>query len=114
MLIVAEAEMLKSTSEAKVLNESNSKVSMDIDNGDNDDPEKIFLPNGKGSSKMKIFDRTGKGKASSRIIPCVDPNESICFFCQLKGHWKQGCPKYLKDLRDTVTPVFLGLSLMLI
>ncbi|KAL7601612.1 hypothetical protein Lser_V15G20874 [Lactuca serriola] len=41
MLIVAEAKMLKITSEA---NESDSKVSMEIENGDNHGPKKLLFP----------------------------------------------------------------------
>ena len=38
MLIVAEAEMIKRTSKAEIIIGSNSKVSMDIVNGDNSGP----------------------------------------------------------------------------
>ncbi|KAL7591698.1 hypothetical protein Lser_V15G33705 [Lactuca serriola] len=50
ILIVAEAKSLKSTSEVKVFKGSNSKISMDVDNGGNGGPEKIYLPNGNGST----------------------------------------------------------------
>ena len=73
--------MLKHTNEAKVLELSNSKVSMDINNGNNGGLEKISLPNGKRSAKVKPFDRMVKRKASSEIVPCVNPKESICFYC---------------------------------
>ncbi|GJU12806.1 retrotransposon protein, putative, ty1-copia subclass [Tanacetum coccineum] len=26
--------------------------------------------------------------------------ETVCFYCNTKGHWKRSCPKYLKDLKD--------------
>ena len=39
MLMVAEVEKLKSTSEEEILIGSNSKVSMDIHNVENGDPE---------------------------------------------------------------------------
>ncbi|KAL7582543.1 hypothetical protein Lser_V15G42182 [Lactuca serriola] len=86
MLMVAEPEMLKSTSKAKMLIGSNSKFSMDINNSENSGPEKISLPNGKGLAKVKLFDRMVKRKARFGIVPCVDPKESICFYCKLKGH----------------------------
>ena len=59
-MIVVEEEMLKITSKLEMLIGSNSKVYMDIDFCENDDPEKISLPNGKGSSKIKLFDRVVK------------------------------------------------------
>ncbi|KAL7615220.1 hypothetical protein Lser_V15G06108 [Lactuca serriola] len=82
MLIVAEVEMLKSTSEAKVFEGYNSKISLEIDNDDNSDPGKISLPNGKGSAKVKLFDCMVKRKASSEIVPCANPKRSICFYYQ--------------------------------
>ena len=96
MLIVAEAEMPKSTSKEKMLIGSGSKISKDCISGDS---EMISLPNGKGLAKVKQFDRMVKRKDNYEIVPCVIPKESICFYCQLKGHWLRSCPKYLKDLR---------------
>ncbi|KAL7618541.1 hypothetical protein Lser_V15G01506 [Lactuca serriola] len=81
MLIVVEAEMLKSTIQAKVFEGSVSKIS--IDNSDNGGPEHISLPNGKGWAKVKQFDRMVKRKVSYEI-----------------GHWLQSYPNYLKGLRD--------------
>ena len=86
MLIVVEAEMLKSTCEAKVFEGSNSKISMDIDNGNIGSPEKVSLPNGKGSAKVKLFDRMVKRRVESEIVPCVIPKEFVCFYCLEKGH----------------------------
>ena len=79
--------MLKNTSETEMLICSDSKVYMDIRNGDIGGLENISLPNGKGSSKIKPFDRMVKRKAFSGIIPCVNPKESIYFYYQLNGHW---------------------------
>ena len=76
--------MLKNTSEAELLKGSNSKCSMDIDNGNTGDPENISLPYGKGSSNIKLFDRMVKRKFNIGIIPCAKPKESISFYCQLK------------------------------
>ncbi|KAL7587682.1 hypothetical protein Lser_V15G40599 [Lactuca serriola] len=87
MLTVAEAKMLKSINEEKVLEGFDSKVSMDIDNGNNGGLEKISLPNGKGSAKLKLFDRIVKRNAISEIVPRANPKESICFYYQLKKHW---------------------------
>lgn len=92
MLIVVEAEMLKSISKAEVLIRYSYKVSMDIKNGDNGGSEKNSLPNGKGLSKIKLFNRMVKRKASYGIVPYVDLKESICFYYQLKGHWKRNNP----------------------
>ncbi|KAL7602080.1 hypothetical protein Lser_V15G26243 [Lactuca serriola] len=41
-----------------------------------------------------------KGKAESEIVRCTTPEESICFYCQKKGHWLRSCLDYLRDLRD--------------
>nr|KAJ0204875.1 hypothetical protein LSAT_V11C500240960 [Lactuca sativa] len=41
-----------------------------------------------------------KGRAKFVIVPCTIPKESICFYCQEKGHWKRSCPDYLKDLKE--------------
>ncbi|KAL7603002.1 hypothetical protein Lser_V15G19196 [Lactuca serriola] len=41
-----------------------------------------------------------KRKVESEIVPCTIPEESICFYCQKKGHWLRSCPNYLRDLRD--------------
>ena len=65
--------MLKSASKEDMIIRSNSKVSMDIDNGDNSNPEKISLPNGKGSSNIKSSDSMIKKEASYGIVPCVNP-----------------------------------------
>nr|GEX18562.1 vesicle transport v-SNARE 11-like [Tanacetum cinerariifolium] len=46
------------------------------------------------------FDRGSKRKAESEIAPTSDPKETMCFYCNTKGHWKRSCPKYLKDLKD--------------
>ena len=60
---------------------------MDINDGNTGSPEKVSLPNGKGSAKVKLFDHMVKRKASSEIVPCAIPEESICFYFHLKGHW---------------------------
>ena len=98
MLIVVEGKMIKSKSEAEVLKGSDSKVSMDIDNDDICGLEQISLFNGNGLAKVKLFDCMVKRKTSFKIVPCVNPKKSICFYCQLKGHWLRSYPKYLKDL----------------
>ncbi|GJX66334.1 retrotransposon protein, putative, ty1-copia subclass [Tanacetum coccineum] len=38
--------------------------------------------------------------AKFEIASTSDPKESVCFYCNTKGHWKRSCPKYLKDLKD--------------
>ena len=80
MLIVVEAKMIKNTIEAEKLIVSNPKVSMDIDNGNVGDQEKIFLCNQKGSPKVKPFDYMVKRNVDSKIILNVDPHESIFFY----------------------------------
>ncbi|GKE13645.1 hypothetical protein Tco_1421222 [Tanacetum coccineum] len=45
-------------------------------------------------------DRGSKRKAESEIAPTSDPKEAVCFYYNIKGHWKRSYPKYLKDLKD--------------
>ena len=78
LLIAAESAMIWHAGQANLSGESNSQTSMDIENDDIGDPEKV----------------------NSEIVPCVIPKESICFYCQEKGHWRRSCPIYLRDLRD--------------
>ena len=78
LLIAAESTMIWHADQANLSDESNSQTSMDIENDDIGDPEKV----------------------NSEIVPCVTPKESICFYCQEKGHWRRSCPIYLRDLRD--------------
>ena len=53
-LIVAKAEMLKSTSQAKIFNGSISKISMDVDNGNIVSPKKVFSSQWKGIGQGQI------------------------------------------------------------
>ena len=73
---------------------------MDIDNGNIGNPEKLSLPNGKGSTMVKSFDLMVKRKDKSEIVSCTISKESICFFCQKKGHWLRSCRIYLKPHKD--------------
>ncbi|GJT63083.1 retrotransposon protein, putative, ty1-copia subclass [Tanacetum coccineum] len=41
-----------------------------------------------------------KRKVEYEIAPTSDPKEAVCFYCNIKGHWKCSCPKYLKGLKD--------------
>ena len=87
LLIVVESTMIWRTSNANLIGRSTPQTSMDIDNGNIGSPEKLSLPNGKGSSMVKSFDQMVNRKAKSEIVPCTIPKESICFYCQKKGHW---------------------------
>ena len=78
LLIAVESAMIWRADQANLSGESNSQTSRDIENDDIGDPEKV----------------------NSEIVPCVIPKESICFYCQEKGHWRRSCPIYLRDLRD--------------
>ena len=71
---------------------------MDIGSDNVDSAEMISSPKGEKLAKVKRFVR--KRKADFEIVPHVTPKVSICFYCQLKGHWKRNCPDYLRDLRD--------------
>ncbi|KAL7612710.1 hypothetical protein Lser_V15G06118 [Lactuca serriola] len=79
---------------------------MDIDNGNIGSPEKLSLPNGNGSAMVKLFDQMVKRKAKSEIVPCNIPKESVCFYCQEKGHWLRSCHIYLKDCNDGKVKIF--------
>ena len=86
MLIAAESAMVWRNRKAKLIGESAFKTSMDIDNGN------------ERHAMIEKFDH--KRKAMSELVPCPVPKESICFYCQEKGHWRRSCPIYLRDLRD--------------
>ncbi|KAL7612134.1 hypothetical protein Lser_V15G06167 [Lactuca serriola] len=87
LLIAVESDMIWRTGKANVIGRSTSQTSVENDNGNIGSPEKISL------SK-------GKGKAKSEIVPCTIPEESICFYCQEKGHRLQSCHIYLRDRKD--------------
>ena len=86
MLIAAESAMIWRTGKAKLIGGSAFQTSMDIGN----DNERHAM--------IEEFDH--KRKAKSEVVPCAIPKESICFYCQEKGHWRRSCPIYLRDLRD--------------
>ncbi|KAL7619019.1 hypothetical protein Lser_V15G03112 [Lactuca serriola] len=85
-LIAAESSMIWRTGKAKLIGGSAFQTSMDIGNGN------------ERHAMIEMFDH--KRKAKSKVVPCAVPKESICFYCQEKGHWRRSCPIYLKDLRD--------------
>ena len=76
LLIAAESTMIWRAGQANLSSESNSQTSMDTGNI--------------GSAE----------RTKSVIVRCAVPKESICFYCQEKGHWRRSCPNYLRDLRD--------------
>ncbi|GKG33197.1 LRR receptor-like serine/threonine-protein kinase ERECTA, partial [Tanacetum coccineum] len=61
---------------------------------------KISHSNWKGKAAKGKSDYGSKRKAKSDIAPMSDPKEAVCFYCNIKGHWKRSCLKYLKDLKD--------------
>ena len=86
MLIAVESAMVWRNRKAKLIGESTFKTSMDIDNGN------------ERHAMIEKFDH--KRKVMSEVVPCHVPKESICFYCQKKGHWRRSCPIYLRNLRD--------------
>ncbi|KAL7608922.1 hypothetical protein Lser_V15G13052 [Lactuca serriola] len=86
MLIAAESAMVWRKGKAKLIGESTFQTSVDIGNGN------------ERHAMIEKFDH--KRKAMSEVVPCAVPKESICFYCQEKGHWRRSCPIYLRDLRD--------------
>ena len=76
LLIAAESAMIWHVGQANLSGESNSQTAMDTGN-------------------IGSLERT-----KSMIVQCVVPKESICFYCQEKGHWRRSCPNYLRNLRD--------------
>ncbi|KAL7598299.1 hypothetical protein Lser_V15G22947 [Lactuca serriola] len=89
MLIAAESAMIWRNGQANLIARSTSQADMEI-------PEMITYPKGKELAMVKSFDR--KRKANSETVPCVIPNELVCFYCQGKGHWKRSFPNYLRTL----------------
>ncbi|KAL7590183.1 hypothetical protein Lser_V15G39809 [Lactuca serriola] len=75
LLIAAESAMIWRAGQANLSGKSNSQTAMDIES----------------------LERT-----KSMIVRCVVSKESICFYCQEKGHWRRSCPIYLRDLRDGI------------
>ncbi|KAL7612787.1 hypothetical protein Lser_V15G09280 [Lactuca serriola] len=100
LLIVVESKMIWGTGKGNLTGRSTSQTSMDINNGNIGCPEKSSLPNGNGLAKVKPFDRMVKKKAEYEIVPCAIPKDSVCFYCQEKGHWMRSCLIYLKDRED--------------
>ncbi|GKE08591.1 retrotransposon protein, putative, ty1-copia subclass [Tanacetum coccineum] len=68
--------------------------------GHNAKKRKTYHSNCKRNSAKGKSDRGSKRKTESEIVPTSDPKESVCFYCNTKGHWQYSCPKYLKDLKD--------------
>ena len=66
MLIAAESAMVWRNRKAMLIGESAFKTSMDIDNGN----ERHAI--------IEKFDH--KRKATSEVVPCSVPKESICFY----------------------------------
>nr|GEU89500.1 retrotransposon protein, putative, Ty1-copia subclass [Tanacetum cinerariifolium] len=54
----------------------------------------------KGKATQGKYDHGSKRKDEYEIAPTSDPKEAVYFYCNIKGHWKRSCPKYLKDLKD--------------
>ncbi|GJS57369.1 retrotransposon protein, putative, ty1-copia subclass [Tanacetum coccineum] len=61
---------------------------------------KTSYSNWKRKAAKGKSDRGSKRKVKSEIAPTSDPKEAVCFYCNIKMHWKRSCPKYLKDLKD--------------
>ena len=80
----AESTIIWSTGKANFIGRSTSQTSMDIDNGNIGNPEKLSLPNGKGSAIVKPVDEMVKRKANSEIVPCTITKGSISLYCQEK------------------------------
>ena len=72
MLIVAESTMIWRTGKAKLIGGSAFQTSMDI---------------GNGNERHAMIEKSDhKRKAKSEVVPCAIRKESICFYCQEKGH----------------------------
>nr|GEW90010.1 hypothetical protein [Tanacetum cinerariifolium] len=56
--------------------------------------------NWKGKAAKGKYDRGSKRKVEYEIAPTSNPKETVCLYCNTKGHWKCSCPKYPKDLKD--------------
>nr|GEY24810.1 hypothetical protein [Tanacetum cinerariifolium] len=56
--------------------------------------------NKKGKAAKGKSDRWSKRKAKSEIAPTSDLKKVLCFYCNIKRHWKRSCLKYSKDVKD--------------
>ncbi|KAK1616084.1 hypothetical protein QYE76_021601 [Lolium multiflorum] len=54
-----------------------------------------------GKPNKGNFKKGGKKVAPHPEKPKAGPKpETVCYYCQGKGHWKRNCPKYLADLKS--------------
>ncbi|KAK1629627.1 hypothetical protein QYE76_003942 [Lolium multiflorum] len=54
-----------------------------------------------GKPNKGNFKKGGKKVAAPPEKPKAGPKpETVCYYCQGKGHWKRNCPKYLADLKS--------------
>ncbi|KAK1660779.1 hypothetical protein QYE76_048938, partial [Lolium multiflorum] len=54
-----------------------------------------------GKPNKGNFKKGGKKVATHPEKPKAGPKpETVCYYCQGKGHWKRNCPKYLADLKS--------------
>nr|KAJ0200873.1 hypothetical protein LSAT_V11C600322980 [Lactuca sativa] len=77
LLDAAKSTMIWSTRKVNLIGRLTSQTSMDIDNGNIGNPEKLSLPNGKGSATVNSVDQMVKRKAKFEIVPCTIPKDSI-------------------------------------
>ncbi|KAK1616278.1 hypothetical protein QYE76_021795 [Lolium multiflorum] len=54
-----------------------------------------------GKPNKGNFKKGGKKVAVPPEKPKAGPKpDTVCYYCQGKGHWKRNCPKYLADLKS--------------
>nr|XP_051190165.1 uncharacterized protein LOC127303476 [Lolium perenne] len=54
-----------------------------------------------GKPNKGNFKKGGKKVAAPPEKPKAGPKpETVCYYCQGKGHWKRNCTKYLADLKS--------------
>ncbi|KAL4573354.1 hypothetical protein LXL04_020157 [Taraxacum kok-saghyz] len=56
--------------------------------------------NPKWKGKASAGSNHGGGHGNTSVQAVNDPKEAICFYCNVKGHWKRNFPKYLQYLKD--------------
>ena len=59
-----------------------------------------FKEKGKGKKKGNLK-KTDKQVVTPENKPKAGPKpKTECFYCNVTGHWKRNCPKYLADKKD--------------
>ncbi|KAL4567872.1 hypothetical protein LXL04_023468 [Taraxacum kok-saghyz] len=92
MLLTTEAGMKKTGVESSTVTPV-----LAIQNGGG---KKRKRPNPKWKGKAPGGPNHSGGHGNTSVQAVNDTKEAICFYYNIKGHWKRSCPKYMQDLKD--------------